>query len=156
MTRQACDKSSQRKMFTTRQACDESSQRQRFTSRQHVTTRDRAYGWRVVPCHDSLQKSWLTSHTIMTTRHSTCFTRKCLCIHPISIIHAYFYSFIHFSINLYIYISYSFTFTTFVLFYLLSKFIQLFKGKVVSFPRMDMTPHILTHLFIVTYLLHTY
>ena len=55
-----------------------------------------------------------------------------------------------------LYISCSFTFTTFVLFYLLSKFIQLFKGKVVSFSRIDMTLHTLTHLFIMTYLLHTY
>ena len=39
-------------------------------------------------CHDSSQ------HTL----HS-----KMLCIHPISIIHAYFYSFIHFSIKLFIY-----------------------------------------------------
>ena len=95
------------------------------------------------------------SRTIMTTHHITHFTRKCFAFILFQLyMHIFIHSFI-FLLNC-LYISCSFTFTTFVLFYLLSKFIQLFKGKVVSFPRIDMTLHTLTHLFIMTYLLHTY
>ena len=94
-----------------------------------VTTRHRTIAWRVTPL-----SRLVTAHT----SPGNAFTFILFQLY----MHIFIPSFIFLLICLYI--SCSFTFITFVLFYLLSKFIKLFKGKVVSFPRMDMTFHSIT------------
>ena len=164
-------------MFHESSRVDDSWQKQLFTSRQRWTTRDRITFWRVVKSwrlvietlihessrvDDSWQKLLFMSHQEWMTRdrnicsrvvtHARLVTptrtiRTCIAFTLFPIIHVYFYKLVYYSNNLFIFL---------VLFSLLSKFIQLFKRKVVSFPRIDMSFHIPTHLFTNTYFLHTY
>ena len=127
---------------------DDSWQKHLFTSRDTCTTRDRNNHARVVKggrlvTDAFVHESWHMHDSSHTQEHPDMH-----CIHPFPIIHAYFYKLVYYSNNLFIYL-------LFYSLYCLNSF-NFLREKLSFFPRIDMSFHILTHLFTNTYFLHTY